>query len=406
MIIPKYNRDNYNYAMMGANLAKAPVLMQIAREAAQSEFRHLHSTAEDLMITKISRTAEHYQMNAGTWKLLMAAPVPKRRRLLDAMLRAIATKRTVTEKIDGEDMVFHSAMDFGGTPATAVEWEVNERLFKTMRWCLGPFQLERPNGSRLHDFDDAVQTGKRFYHITDVHPVRSDGVHETSAYAVHDFIFQSPLFLVEHDWSAALQAPSEGEVCLPFDNMALELRISGRRVICLIAAPNQQHTRSIYTNMLVCIDFADGKKWTCVGAFDLMSSGEWVWDNTQNETKNLLYNSVDVANFIGRQLRALSIALDAKVAETAVVRAPHKLNHVREKAGKLPLRDYHVVNLANRTKTAPYERIEGEEYEKRTSPRWHYRRGHWVHYADHKTWRNWTMVGDPDLGVIDKEYRL
>jgi hypothetical protein len=33
-------------------------------------------------------------------------------------------------------------------------------------------------------------------------------------------------------------------------------------------------------------------------------------------------------------------------------------------------------------------------------------RGHWRHYERHKTWIKWTLVGDPDLGFVDKHYRL
>jgi hypothetical protein len=40
------------------------------------------------------------------------------------------------------------------------------------------------------------------------------------------------------------------------------------------------------------------------------------------------------------------------------------------------------------------------------SPRLHFRRRHWRHFVNHKTWIKWTLVGDPDLGFIDKDYRL
>jgi hypothetical protein len=38
--------------------------------------------------------------------------------------------------------------------------------------------------------------------------------------------------------------------------------------------------------------------------------------------------------------------------------------------------------------------------------RLHFRRGHWRHYETHKTWIKWMLVGDPDLGFIEKQYRL
>lgn len=36
----------------------------------------------------------------------------------------------------------------------------------------------------------------------------------------------------------------------------------------------------------------------------------------------------------------------------------------------------------------------------------HFVRGHWRHYEVSKTWIRWHLRGDPDLGFIDKEYRL
>jgi hypothetical protein len=37
--------------------------------------------------------------------------------------------------------------------------------------------------------------------------------------------------------------------------------------------------------------------------------------------------------------------------------------------------------------------------------RLHLRRGHWRHFATYRTWIKWMMVGNPDLGFVDKEYR-
>jgi hypothetical protein len=40
------------------------------------------------------------------------------------------------------------------------------------------------------------------------------------------------------------------------------------------------------------------------------------------------------------------------------------------------------------------------------SPRLHFRRGHYRHYPNHKLWIRWCLVGNPDLGFIDADYRL
>jgi hypothetical protein len=104
-------------------------------------------------------------------------------------------------------------------------------------------------------------------------------------------------------------------------------------------------------------------------------------------------------------IKAACISLEAKVAEIEVVRAPHKLNAARERRGKLPISDYHIINLARRQQVEPLPLEHKLEAHPR-SPRLHFRRGHWRHFVNHKTWINWTLVGDPDLGFIDKHYRL
>lgn len=111
-------------------------------------------------------------------------------------------------------------------------------------------------------------------------------------------------------------------------------------------------------------------------------------------------------DLVSAQVRAVCISLEAEVAVTEVVRADHKLNHAREKRGKLPILDYHVVTLAHRRRTLPRaaDLDPNREY---TRKRLHLRRGHWRHYdGDFRTWIKWCLVGDPELGFVDKEYRL
>jgi hypothetical protein len=106
----------------------------------------------------------------------------------------------------------------------------------------------------------------------------------------------------------------------------------------------------------------------------------------------------------GAQIRAICIALDAEVATHTVVRAPHKLNVKRERDGKCPLFDYRVVSLSRRSRALGMPRSTLGQTP--TRKRLHFRRGHWRHYAEFKTWVRWTLVGNPELGFIDHEYRL
>ena len=106
--------------------------------------------------------------------------------------------------------------------------------------------------------------------------------------------------------------------------------------------------------------------------------------------------------FLASQIRAMCIALDAEVAVSSIVRAPHRLNAARVDRGRLPIFDYHVVSLAKRTRP---EALADTECEGR-HPRLHWVRGHWRHYTNVKTWIRWHLRGDPDLGFIEKHYRL
>lgn len=74
--------------------------------------------------------------------------------------------------------------------------------------------------------------------------------------------------------------------------------------------------------------------------------------------------------------------------------------------GKMPLYDYHVVSLAARKRYAARLPEPGDQDVERRHVRLHFVRGHWRHYENHKVFIKWHMRGDPDLGFIDKEYRL
>lgn len=175
------------------------------------------------------------------------------------------------------------------------------------------------------------------------------------------------VFLVQHDWASVIE-PTTGEYRLPADPAAFEFQISGRRMI--IVTRDGEYATLVETSE---------QDW-CLCKIEV-----WKFDDQQEVIK---------------QIRAISIMLDAEVAVTEAVRAPHRLNVKREKSGKLPIYDHHVVKLANRKHVL----AGGNESSARNGPRLHFRRGHWRHYDGWKTWINWTLVGNPDLGFVDKDY--
>lgn len=208
-------------------------------------------------------------------------------------------------------------------------------------------------------------------------------------------------FTVSHDWGALLNRDDvEGaEWRLPGDVTAVELEIQKHRLIAIwFAEDGNPDTCYIYAHV-----GRDRPAWALyfIGTYQ---NGRFGWDASAPES--LGFNHLPpLAEIVLRQTRALCIMLDAEVAVADVVRAPHKLNHERQKRGKPMLLDYHVVNLAHRTRVAP-RLPDGDAHEPKFRKRLHFVRGHWRHFESHKTWIKWHLRGNPDLGFIDKEYRV
>lgn len=340
------------------------------------------------------------KINQEAWDAIKQGTIVDKRKLIGALLQALRTKKVV--HVEAGDKKFAFSAEHDHTPE---EWTTNERVFEMMLWTLGPYKLEKPQGSKLHDFQEAINGG-RFWRLMEAYAASAPKKDNELGSAFDTFVFNAPLYLVEHDWSAALKAPVDGDLMLPFQELVLELRISGKRVLVMVA--DGSIVKGGRHNFLLVVEYLPGK-WTGAGSYFMRDDGAWDWGRDHdhgNEISTMLPQAIDVANLIGQQLRAICIAVEAEIAETEVVRAPHKLNHEREKRGKLPLHDYHVVNLARRHRIVPMERLDDPDRPKRRSPRLHYRRGHWRYYPNHKVRIHWQLVGDPDLGYIDKEYRL
>jgi hypothetical protein len=96
----------------------------------------------------------------------------------------------------------------------------------------------------------------------------------------------------------------------------------------------------------------------------------------------------------------LCMALACKNVSTVRHPAPERLNRQRIKAGKAPLKDFHVLQIAGGG-TLPGSTSDGA----REGPRSHLRRGHIRRLGgDRVTWVNSTIVGGK--GFVDKVYQL
>ena len=246
-------------------------------------------------------------------------------------------------------------------------------------WFSSEHKLQKPIGTMVHDFRDALQEGR----IIDL-CAKDAKVPAADVASWDDLAVNASVFMVNHDWGAAFQNAQDyvgGEINLPDEVCAFEFRINDRHVIafagCLDGVMYVQHAIQVK------------KGWMLLSL-----------ENEKNPGDFKALTDVTAA-----QIKAIAVALDAEVAETEVVRAPHRMNHVREREGKTPIFSYHVINLSRRTRVAPlHERssYEASQHHRRL----HFRRGHWRHYEDHKTWIKWMLVGNPDLGFVDKEYHL
>jgi len=257
-------------------------------------------------------------------------------------------------------------------------------LDEILKWANGSLVLERPDGSMFRNLRKAVNRGEALYFSRDKESVLPARDYEKEIFS------EAEILVVEHDWSMALgNAGALGDpIKLPYDMCAFEFKITGRSVIALATQFNSDvcFTPVVLTSL----------GWS-VPDYALHIDTDWTGDEIQRTEES---GYIEMMALVDRQIRAICIALDAEVAKTEVVREAHT-----GQAGKnyhAPLRSYHVVSLAHRSRTLPQEPIADTGRRVRL----HFRRGHWRHFETHKTWIKWMLVGNPDLGFIDKHYRL
>lgn len=244
-------------------------------------------------------------------------------------------------------------------------------------FSLADYKLEKNDCSRLHQLAASMKADEVIFADN-----KTLGEHEgNEGQKWRPDFSKYNSFVVQHNWAAAFKNATDyddGCTKLPYEMCVFEFRISGHTLIVFC--------RQIEDSEPVYMCFAQAKAaWGHAGGSDI---GE--------EIKPYFQFAID-------QIRAICIALDAEAATKNLVKASFSLNKKREKEGKTPLYDYHVVSLngAHRTNR---KNIGGTGTHR--SPRLHFRRGHWRHFTEYKTWIRWMLVGNPDLGYIEKEYRL
>lgn len=268
-------------------------------------------------------------------------------------------------------------------------------------WLLPPFLLQRPDGSSLHRLQKAYKAGDWLILHVEGGEVETIAEYDHGSHLFEDL----ESFVIEHDWAKALDGAEisgqGGEIQVGAPISAFEFMVNDRRVIGVVIQKEENYN----TRLLLTCELENG--WALLRPYKLTDNFEPVPLDAGTPAKMKLNSQVQpLADLVAKNIKAICIMLEAEVAQTEVVRIAAKLNHAREKRGKLPLSDYHVVSLTRRDRALPRGRGELDPDREITRKRMHFRRGHWRHYQDHRTWIKWCLVGDPDLGIIEKHYRL
>jgi hypothetical protein len=234
-------------------------------------------------------------------------------------------------------------------------------------------------------------------------PLQLEKVHHSIAHRIipSDLPVEAHVLLVNHNWGALLSnatisGPSGGQEAptyrLPYPITVFEFFFTG----------------GVHA---VCVAMQNREDISCSTHFRMPSK---VWFKAETEVvydhHGVLQNSgqlegsplVKAYDLITQNIFAITVMLEAEVAVATSVREAYKRNRERPIRKELPGMSHHIVVLAKRARTQRSD-YPGED---RRSPRLHFRRGHWRHFSSHRTWIKWQLVGNPDLGFIEKEYSL
>lgn len=261
---------------------------------------------------------------------------------------------------------------------------------KIHAWYSSDLKLERPSGSSVHHLREAF-LGDKVYLISQTPD------HAALPYAGAVEEASDACFVVQHDWAQAFHQARDfvsGEIRLPYDVCLFDFKVSGRRIVVLAITMLDS---DVMLQFAICGD----RCWLFPLDSWFYSDGRWSFPETQRSK----FDMGPLVRLLGDQIKAVSVALDAEVAEKETVRASEKLIHSREKAGRTPPKPYHIVKLAG-SKSGAMPLPREDNFTDSDGVRLHFRRGHWRHFDEHKTWVRWTLVGNPDLGFVEKEYRL
>lgn len=255
------------------------------------------------------------------------------------------------------------------------------------------FYMQKIEGPGWHRLKQAVSDGRAFTASTE-----GDENLYPNLLPYATLTDDPQIFLMQYDWATVVASAGDAngnaldttEYRLPFPVCCFEAQLGGHRMLTIMRTAEGDRIKFV-----IAIEFRD--MWYVGAECDLI-------EFMKDFNAELAEKHIKKQNYILDNIAAMCICLDAEVLVTEVVRAPHKLNAARIKQGKTPVNDHHVVSLARRHRIGnPMEHV--SDGSRIGTVRGHWRRGHWRHYADHKTWIKFQLVGNLDLGFISKEYK-
>lgn len=240
--------------------------------------------------------------------------------------------------------------------------------------------IQKNEAPRAHRAAEAMLKNE-FYPLS--HPFK-----EEQRKMLVDLFTKVPSIVVRHNWMQAIgedlreTANEVISISLPFPTVLFEFMVHGK---CIIVAASEQEDGS--THMFMYIEFEKNKWLACAHDDDMLA---------------------DIYNPLRRQVEAICVALSVEIAGTEEIQQPEALNRKRLKNNKLPLRSYHVVDLSKRFQDKKMRKSGVKTDSDGPKVRLHWRRKHWRHFKNgHPSIViEWMLVGNIDLGFIEKHYLM
>ncbi len=281
----------------------------------------------------------------------------------------------------------------GKTSAT-VKLERLDRMLATENdlelWAKDFLVFEKPAGGAVASLRQAF----RHKEVQSMHEILAD----MPVQSFEEVFDDAEIFRVEHDWFKAIRKAGEfdsGSFRLPYETSVFEFQVSRKPVVamCLNYGSDTSENEIV---MQIAVESFFG--WALSHNLYRHNGGQWeVMQGGASIKEDKMEHLVEL---VGNQIRAACIALDAEVAATTLVREGHEGKGRETK--EHPAYEFYTISIASRSRP---EALQSHGVSKGTK-RLHFRRGHWRHFTASKTWVRWCLVGNPELGFIDKQYRL